>query len=162
MRAYKMVKRVAGQEKFCVDCKIKVSFYAKRCKKHAWIERPQHYKGNKSPYWKGNDATYKQIHSYINKKWGKANKCEIINCRETSNFFEWANLSGKYKRDRKDWVMACHSCNQRMDYIRRNGDKCRKGHKYTEENIYWTKNGSRKCRICARNEGMEWRKKNLK
>ena len=119
---------------------------------------PQHRKGSESPFWKGDKASYKQKHHYINWHLGKANHCENPNCRKTSNFFEWANISGSYKRDRSDWMMACHSCNARMDYIRRNGNKCKRGHEYTEKTTAWAKNGTRRCRICTKENSMEWRR----
>jgi len=145
--------------KNCIDCNKKLGdFYAKRCKgcsnKIKWSGKT----GENSPFWKDDNATYKQKHSYINKNFGKATHCENPQCRKISNFFEWANISGTYKRDRSDWMMACHSCNQIMDYNRRNGNNCKNGHEYTEKNTYWTKTGNRTCRICKKLYAKEWRK----
>lgn len=29
--------------------------------------------------------------------------------------YEWANISGEYKRERSDWVMLCPSCHRKID-----------------------------------------------
>lgn len=142
--------------KNCIDCNKKLGdFYAKRCRKCSnktkWVGKT----GKNHPLWKGENISYKHIHGWINKKYGKAFMCQLN--PKHIGFFEWANISGTYKRDRADWVMSCHSCNQRMDYIRRNGDNCMKGHKYTEENTYWTKKGCRDCRICNKEYQRLWR-----
>ena len=71
----------------------------------------------KNPRWLGEKAGYQALHEYAKKYWGKPNKCEV--CRRTSqkktkngrNYFEWANLSGYYRRVRGDWQMQCRKCN---------------------------------------------------
>ena len=109
----------------------------------------------KHHFWKGEKASYGAKHIWMKNNHGKANKCE--NNPKHKGFFEWANLSGKYLRKRSDWKMLCHSCNQRGDYIRRNGNKCKRGHKYTKENTAWTKRGSRDCKACRREKQREWK-----
>lgn len=83
--------------------------------------------GEKSRRWKGNNASYVAKHMWIVKHYGKANKCEQKGCHypkvvdagrkiiEQPKRYEWANISGEYKRDRSDWVMLCPSCHRKID-----------------------------------------------
>lgn len=43
---------------------------------------------------------------------GQDVKVKII---EQPKRYEWANISGEYKRDRSDWVMLCPSCHRKID-----------------------------------------------
>jgi len=67
-----------------------------------------------NPAWKGSNATYGAIHMWIYKNYGKAFCCEDDNTHKSKRF-EWANLSGKYKRDRSDWKMLCTICHSKLD-----------------------------------------------
>lgn len=63
-----------------------------------------------------NDLDYRGKHLRIYKLYGKASKCDFKNC--TSQFtkrYEWANLSGKYKEQRTDWIMSCVTCHKKYD-----------------------------------------------
>lgn len=75
-------------------------------------------RGENSKQYKGDLASYKTKHKMINKHYGKAFMCEYD--IDHIGFYEWANISGKYKRDREDWMMLCHSCNIKMDNRKRN------------------------------------------
>jgi hypothetical protein len=57
---------------------------------------------------------------------GKANKCENKDCKYPrvnsagrilleEKTFNWANISGNYKREKDDWIMLCASCHQSWD-----------------------------------------------
>lgn len=79
-------------------------------------------KGHKPPYrsgvnhgnWKGNSVGYNAVHVWIRKWYGTPQECE--NCGLTSKKkYEWANLSGEYKRDISDWARLCTSCHQLID-----------------------------------------------
>ena len=37
-------------------------------------------------------------------------------CRKENCRFEWANISGEYKRDLNDWMNLCVSCHKKYDY----------------------------------------------
>lgn len=99
------------------------------------------------PEWKGDKASYSTKHQWIYNRYGKADKCEGFNCKEVTNNYEWANISGKYKRERSDWVKLCQSCHKFMDI----GNKCRKGHELTIDNSYINPTtGDRTCRKCKK------------
>lgn len=102
--------------------------------------------------WKGEKAKYISKHTWIHDNFGKADRCQSKKCiNKKCNHFEWANISGQYKRDMSDWKMLCISCHKRMDHEKKFGNKCRAGHEYTKENTYIEPNGiNRKCRLCRK------------
>jgi len=113
--------------------------------------------GDKSRGWKGEDAGYVAKHMWIVKHFGKACKCENKGCKSVSpKRFEWANISGKYKRNRSDYKMLCPSCHRRADY----GNKCKNGHEFDAKNTYISKSGWRICRKCQSNRNKEYYKRN--
>jgi hypothetical protein len=76
--------------------------------------------------WVGDKAAYSSKHDYQINKWGKATKCENENCTYKSpRRYEWANISGKYLRQRDDYIQLCPSCHRRWDrgFITINGMK---------------------------------------
>lgn len=74
--------------------------------------------GKQSRRWKGDKASYYAKHMWISKHYGKASKCEKCGSL-TANRYEWANVSGEYKRERSDYMELCTSCHQKMDHRRR-------------------------------------------
>jgi len=70
---------------------------------HKWITEEKH------PNWKGEDVGYVPLHIWVRKHLGKPSKCE--HCQSTDKKrYEWANLSGKYKRNLYDWIRLCRGC----------------------------------------------------
>lgn len=70
--------------------------------------------GEKSNQWKGDDVGYSGLHYWVYKQLGKPKECE--NCETIkAKKFEWANISGKYKRDISDWARLCASCHRLFD-----------------------------------------------
>lgn len=70
-------------------------------------------KAQNSPFWKGDNAGYWAIHTWVRKTLGRATKCS--SCGETNKRIEWANISGKYKRDINDWKQLCCKCHAKFD-----------------------------------------------
>lgn len=71
--------------------------------------------GEKHPGWKGDKAGYLAIHAWVQRRLGKPNKC--VECgTATAKKFEWANISGKYKRNVKDFRRLCTSCHRKEGY----------------------------------------------
>lgn len=94
--------------------------------------------------WLGQKATYSAQHYWISRVKGKPKNCE--SCGATSGVkFEWANISGKYLRNVKDYRRLCIFCHRKFD----SKGKCKRGHLFTEINTRITKRGSRSCRKCA-------------
>jgi hypothetical protein len=60
--------------------------------------------------------TYSGKHRAIYEKYGKANKCEAIDCSKKSNLYEWALIKGRnYSSNREDYTMLCKSCHKKYD-----------------------------------------------
>lgn len=65
-----------------------------------------------------NNLTYRGKHYRISILYGKADKCENINCQNRNpKRYEWANISGNYLEDKKDWIKLCVTCHKRMDRL---------------------------------------------
>lgn len=72
---------------------------------------------NKSA-WKANQEGYQYPHHWMYRNFGKASRCEKAEtgCTGKSIAYQWANISGDYKKDRTDWMELCASCHKKMDY----------------------------------------------
>lgn len=112
--------------------------------------------GNKNIFWRGNNVSYLTKHQWIHRHYGKANKCENKYCIKKCKKYEWSNISGKYSRNRNDYRRLCVSCHRRIDYKKRYGNKCKKGHYLDYENTYIFPDGKRRCRICIRLTRNKW------
>lgn len=77
---------------------------------------PIDMRGEKHFAWKDDQVGYEGIHAWIKYHYGKASTCENMDC-PTGEYhrYEWANLSGKYKREREDFVQLCVPCHRRFD-----------------------------------------------
>lgn len=72
--------------------------------------------GALSPNWKGGAVGYWGIHDWVNAQLGQPSICE--NCETTLPArYEWANISGEYKRDTSDWVRLCKRCHNNFDGV---------------------------------------------
>lgn len=57
--------------------------------------------------------SYSGLHTWIRNAFGTASKCE--RCTVPAKIYDWANVSGDYRRDRSDWIELCRSCHRKMD-----------------------------------------------
>lgn len=71
--------------------------------------------GSKNGAWKGDKAKYSSIHDWIRKYWGRADLCEYSLCEGKSKTFDWANITGNYNRERKNWKKLCRGCHLKLD-----------------------------------------------
>lgn len=78
----------------------------------------QFKKGN-IPHNKGKfkvDAPYRQLHKWIRRNYGSANHCMNIDCKNESNFFDWAKLPDcKYEHNVENYIQLCRKCHKLMD-----------------------------------------------
>lgn len=72
--------------------------------------------GEKNVHWKGEDAGYAAKHTWMNNKFGRPKVCEKCGSEDKERY-QWANISGEYKRERSDWMRLCLSCHYRMDEV---------------------------------------------
>lgn len=82
--------------------------------KVGWTNSGSFKKGKVHPNWKGNKVGYISLHEWIRKRKGNAKKC-VLNPSHKSKRFEWANISGKYKRNVNDYIELCPSCHRKFD-----------------------------------------------
>lgn len=76
--------------------------------------RGKNQKGENNPNWKGDNIKYYAVHRWIETIKGKPKFCE--NCKEVNKkVYDWANVSGSYKRVVSDWERLCRSCHMKLD-----------------------------------------------
>ena len=84
---------------------IKIIKYRKRNGKLSDIRIFKDWNGKNSPSWKGDKAGYDAIHKGIRKNKPKPKFCEYLDCKQKP--MNVANISGKYRRDIKDYKWVC-------------------------------------------------------
>lgn len=108
------------------------------------------------------DSIYDVIHAKLRRENKKPKKCST--CKTSSRRIAWANITGIYDTNIKNYVALCASCHNRLD---KSGswDICKNGHKMTDENTYIRPSGFLECRKCrVKNKklfDMKAKKKNL-
>jgi hypothetical protein len=66
--------------------------------------------GGDNGMWKGDNVGYDALHDWIKRQKGKAENYICSHKDKTcKGKLEWANKSGKYKRDLSDWFVFCQS-----------------------------------------------------
>lgn len=83
----------------------------------------------KHPLWKGDKVGYFGLHTWVQRKLGKAKKC--IKCNSEKRV-QWANKSHKYKRSLIDWLELCSKCHGKYDSGKNYGLAVLKFNKYYE------------------------------
>jgi hypothetical protein len=72
--------------------------------------------GSSNVNWAGDNAKYGTVHDYITYHFGQPQICEHCDIKNLgSRKHQWANISGKYKRDRSDWLRLCAKCHFKYD-----------------------------------------------
>src|SRR3990167_511415 len=104
---------IKGHSRFsCVKCQS--SLIARRngrCR-DCWkidMKVPENHPrfGQRSKIW-----SYKHLHKRINEMFGKPTKCEHCGKEKA---MDWANKSGKYTKERGDWMRLCRRCHCLFD-----------------------------------------------
>lgn len=91
--------------------------------------------GENHHYWKGDGATYGSLHDWVARYRGTPKKCEQC-LTEKDTVYQWANISGLYKRDLSDWKRLCVKCHRKMDM---NIPRARKLYDYKGKQIHTRK-----------------------
>lgn len=77
------------------------------------------FQGKKHFNWQGEKASYRSKHKWIIRQMGKANHCEHCGLdkmpKGMKRYFQWANISRKYRRDVLDFISLCVKCHKRYD-----------------------------------------------
>jgi len=94
--------------------------------------------GEKNPSWKGGTCEKDNIHGWLSREFGKANKCDNresdilkFKCSGKSKRFNWANINNHiYKKKREHFIMLCTACHvkydlkyQNMEYLHPRNEK---------------------------------------
>ena len=100
------------------------SFTKTRKNTHSFFERQKYCsiscgkkgkrKGILNNKWLGDDVTYVGLHAWMRKTYGTPQFCEHCKC-SNRRMYHWANISGKYIRDRNDWLRLCVPCHKKFD-----------------------------------------------
>lgn len=62
-------------------------------------------------------TNYRQLHKWLRRNLGSANKCQNKDCDGTSKFFDWAKLPDKkYVHSLTAYIQLCRKCHKLMDY----------------------------------------------
>lgn len=124
----------------CRVCGIEISYQATFCGKHvdrSYLHTPELIKRNTErlialitnekthPRYKGEKAGYVSKHKWVIKHFGKPDFCEACGTEEKRRY-HWANISGKFIRDRGDWLRMCVPCHHKFDDIAKKVWKTRK------------------------------------
>lgn len=72
--------------------------------------------GKEHLFWKGDDVGYYALHTWIYRNWGRPKMCQM--CNKSNRKYEWANITGTYKRVKKHWKQLCVSCHRKEDKIK--------------------------------------------
>lgn len=108
------------KQKFCsAECQHKGQFIHNRGLKGyrnngTYQNGHKGFKAEENPQWKGIEAGMVAKHAFISRYKGKPNKCEFCGTEEKRRY-EWANVSGEYKRDLDDFVRLCVPCHRQYD-----------------------------------------------
>jgi hypothetical protein len=75
---------------------------------------------DKNINWRGAEVSYGALHDWVSYYLGRPQQCE--NCDTTEHWrYEWANISGEYKRELSDWARLCKNCHVLIDDTIRKG-----------------------------------------
>lgn len=84
-------------------------------------------KGKKHWRWKGSKVKYSGLHGWVKRELGNAKECSV--CKIKGEYhshirkgtkvkawsIQWANISGRYKRDLTDWINLCQLCHKHYE-----------------------------------------------
>ena len=72
------------------------------------------HEGVRAYNWKGEKASYVAKHTWIKRKLGSPNKCDLC-LTTTAKDYQWANKNHKYRRNLNDWIRLCIVCHRKYD-----------------------------------------------
>lgn len=63
---------------------------------------------------KDGNLTYTGVHAWVRRRLGSPLSCEMCQ-RNDRGKYQWANISGEYKKDLSDWKRLCYWCHRKFD-----------------------------------------------
>lgn len=116
-----------GQKKVCgKKCRDKmigeINSIRRKLPQEGFQKGHRHGVGRKNKNWKGDLVGYDALHDWVRRNLGAPQKCEDCGitkppdgCGKKKDYFEWANKSKKYKREKTDWLRLCAKCHKKYD-----------------------------------------------
>jgi hypothetical protein len=65
--------------------------------------------------WRGDNASYGALHTWVRNHAGTPNYCENCKTSDKRKRYEWANISREYKRELSDYKRLCVNCHRKYD-----------------------------------------------
>ena len=111
----------------CKYCKVVFEGYKKiprqYCSASCRSKDGNFGQNNKHDNWQGDRVSYNALHKWVNRHYGRCLNCEYCGIEGHQGkriwSIEWANKSGKYKRNRTDWEGLCRKCHSNKDKVYR-------------------------------------------
>lgn len=69
------------------------------------------------PNWAGDAVGYCGLHDWMTARYGQPVGCEFCGTDDPCKRYEWANISGQYRRARADFVRLCKKCHNDFDGV---------------------------------------------
>jgi len=87
------------------------------CSRECWYKRFNQIvkRGEEAPSWKGDSVGKSALHDWVYSQKGAPKLCEDCETTEAKQY-DWANISGEYKRDVNDFKRLCRACHAKFDY----------------------------------------------
>ena len=74
------------------------------------------HRGERNYLWKGEKASYRVIHTWVQHWRGKPQFCEMCGKEKTKpKSISWANIDHKYRRVLDDYIALCSHCHKKYD-----------------------------------------------
>lgn len=104
-----------GEFKHDEETKKKISETKKKNPTRYWLgKKRSDMLGGLHHNWKGDEVAYRALHSWVQRELGKASHC--VDCGRCDKIrYHWANISGEYMRDTKDYKSLCPKCHKAFD-----------------------------------------------
>lgn len=100
----------------CGHCGIEIPANRKYCSKTC-SNRANARRGEDNPNWLGDRVGYWGLHDWLISNYGQPQECEECGTADPTKRYEWANISGDYRRDRDDFRRLCKSCHNTSDGV---------------------------------------------
>lgn len=73
--------------------------------------------GEDNTNWKGGRIGYEGVHAWLERDYGKPQRCDNPNCQYKKTIrWDWALIHGKkYERKRENFMRLCRSCHIKYD-----------------------------------------------
>jgi hypothetical protein len=118
--------------KMCVYCRVEpIKPTGTKYCSYLCLNRSKNQWGENNPDWKGGKVKNSGLHAYMQTTYGKGERCE--QCDTEGKYYigkvykrwsiEWANITGVYDRERKNWKQLCKKCHIKHDTQKRKETK---------------------------------------